>query len=282
MTEGKRLARVFPRRIEASTPTDKDAYVGYWDMFAGDYDEVHISVTFTEDIAFANEIEKQWRYHGKTSMSGPALGDPGGEFVPGRYIKPGYVITSRGCPNDCWFCKAWKNEGRTIRELPITEGWNVLDNNLLACSREHQEGVFAMLQRQKETPRFTGGFEAERFTDWHAEWMAKLKPDEFYFAYDLPEDMEHVYDCACILESHGLLTGHRARCYVLVGFKGDTRKQAEKRLIDVARLGIMPMAMLYEMGNKVTDGTKREWKDMLAPWIQPRRVGAKMREYRLD
>jgi hypothetical protein len=35
--------------------------------------------------------------------------------------------------------------------LPIIDGWNVLDDNLLACPREHVEAVFAMLWRP-ETP----------------------------------------------------------------------------------------------------------------------------------
>ena len=40
----------------------------------------------------------------------------GGDFVPGRYLAPGYVITSRGCPNRCWFCSVWRREG-ALREF---------------------------------------------------------------------------------------------------------------------------------------------------------------------
>lgn len=46
-------------------------------------------------------------------------------------------------------------------ELPITDGYNVLDDNLLACSEKHIHDVFDMLKRQKEKPIFTGGIEAK-------------------------------------------------------------------------------------------------------------------------
>ena len=49
------------------------------------------------------------------------------------YMKPGYVITSRGCPNRCWFCAVPKREGYQLRELPVTDGWIVADDNLLAA-----------------------------------------------------------------------------------------------------------------------------------------------------
>jgi hypothetical protein len=75
-------------------------------------------------------------------------------------LKKGYVITSRGCPNRCWFCSVWRREGEVIRELPVTDGWNVLDDNLLVCSENHIRAVFAMLARQRRMPLFTGGLEA--------------------------------------------------------------------------------------------------------------------------
>jgi len=118
-------------------------------------DEVHVSVTFDWDKRAAEMLARQWEAVAPVKVGGPAYNDPGGEFEPGMYLKKGYVITSRGCPNHCWFCRAWRNEGN-IRELEIKEGWNVLDNNLLACSEGHQEAVFWMLSKQKERIKFTG------------------------------------------------------------------------------------------------------------------------------
>jgi len=141
--EKVKIIRVFPRRTNA-TPTDELAFCGSPDLLTPGADEIHISVTFTYDIPRAEQLATEWKYVGPVKLGGPAFGQASGEFVPGRYLKHGYVITSRGCPNSCWFCSVPKREGNT-RELKITEGWNVLDDNLLACA-----DVFEMLSRQKE------------------------------------------------------------------------------------------------------------------------------------
>ncbi len=141
-----KIIRVFPRRTKA-TPIDCLAYYGPPDLFA-EADEVHISFTFTWDLAGAEWLVREWERIAPVRIGGPAVGEAGGDFEPGRYLKPGYVITSRGCPNRCWFCSVWKREG-DVRELPVRDGWNVLDDNLLACSGTHINRVFAMLRRRK-------------------------------------------------------------------------------------------------------------------------------------
>ena len=122
-----RLIRVFPRKTKA-TPTDALAYFGPPDRQA-EADEVHVSVTFTYDKAWAEHLAEQWRHVGPVKICGVAYGDPGAEFVAGRYIKPGYIFTSRGCPRRCWFCSVWKRDP-VPRLLPIVEGWNIHDDNL--------------------------------------------------------------------------------------------------------------------------------------------------------
>ncbi|GAH28238.1 unnamed protein product, partial [marine sediment metagenome] len=52
----------------------------------------------------------------------------GNGFIPGRYVKEGVTITSRGCPNRCSFCMVKS----PLKELKIYPGNNVIDNNLLA------------------------------------------------------------------------------------------------------------------------------------------------------
>jgi hypothetical protein len=90
----------------------------------------------------------------------------GEEFIPGKFLKPGYTITSRGCDggNSCFFCMVPVREG-PVRELPVRQGRNILDDNLLACPEIHIRKVFQMLERQKKLHRrtyFTGGLEAIR------------------------------------------------------------------------------------------------------------------------
>ena len=107
----------------------------------------------------------------------------GEEFTPGLYLKHGYTITSRGCPNKCWFCSVWKRDGN-IRELAIKDGWNVQDDNLLACSEGHIRAVFEMLKRQKRRAELTGGLEALRLRRWHVDLMKDAKIKQAFFAYD--------------------------------------------------------------------------------------------------
>ena len=275
MIPSPRVIRVFPRRTNA-TPGDDMVRVGTVPGMFDEADEVYVSVTFEWDKPAAELLAHQWETVAPVKIGGPAYGDPGGEFTPGMYVKRGYVITSRGCPNRCWFCRAWKAEGNTVRELTIYDGYNVLDNNILACSLEHQERVFQMLFRQPERPKFTGGLEAARFTDWHVEWMAKIKPEPMYFAYDTADDWEPLLKAARMCYEAGLITPHRSvRAYVLIGYPGDSIEAAQERLERVCGIGIMPMAMLFDKGRHVADPLI--WNRFQREWASPTIVGSKMR-----
>ena len=146
MRNDKKIIRVFPRKTTL-TPDDENVRVACGPGFFDEADEVHVSVLFKEDLPKAERLVKEWSKVAPVKIGGVATGELGGDFVPGMYVKKGGVITSRGCVNQCWFCDAWKNEGNEIRELPITDGWNVMDNNLLRCSERHIRAVFEMLQR---------------------------------------------------------------------------------------------------------------------------------------
>ena len=100
-----KIVRVFPRRTKA-TPDDPLAFTGPPPKGGlPDMEEVHVSVAFTYDMEKACQLAEQWMKLGvPVHMGGPAFNMPGGDFVPGMYLKKGYVITSRGCPNRCWFC----------------------------------------------------------------------------------------------------------------------------------------------------------------------------------
>lgn len=262
-----RIARVFPRRTRA-TPDDELAYTTPPPKQIPDVDEVHISVAFTYDMPRAEQLAEAWLKTGlPVRMGGPAFDEPGGDFIPGLYLKPGYVITSRGCPNRCWFCSVPKREGNALRELPVMDGWNVMDDNLLACSESHIREVFAMLARQEQRPIFTGGLEAKMLQPWHVELLRGVRAQRLYFAYDTPGDLAPLVDAGKMLRDGGFTkASHKARCYVLVGYEGDTMAAAETRLREAWAAGFMPYAMLYrDQAGQVN----KEWCVFQRQWVRP-------------
>jgi len=267
-----RIARVFPhggKRTKA-TPIDRYSFIGSPGLFPPEVDEVHISVTFTWDLPEAERLAEAWARIAPVKIGGPATGERSGNFTPGMYLKPGYVITSRGCPNHCWFCSVPKREGN-VRELTIAGGWNVLDDNLLACSEEHISAVFNMLRQQRKPIEFTGGLEPKRMTASIANELRVLKPKQVFFAYDTPDDFEPLREAVTMCWNAGFSkAGHRLRAYVLIGFQGDSFDGAERRLRSVLSLGVIPMAMLYrDKTGKADPG----WKAFQRQWARVALIG---------
>lgn len=269
------IARVFVSKT-SMTPDDEYAFVNTPPpmlCLPDGISEVHVSVTFSWDKPRAEWLAEQWRALGvPVALGGPAYGQKGGAFVPGLYLREGMTITSRGCPNHCWFCSVPKREGG-LTELPIQDGYNVLDDNLLACSDSHVRQVFGMLARQKQRAVFTGGLEAKILKPWHAAALAKLKPKRMYFAYDTPDDYDPLISAGKLLRDSGISVGsHTMCCYCLIGYAGDTFERAEKRLTDTMRAGFMPYAMLYRDENGQRDPA---WQRFQREWLRPQIVGTK-------
>ena len=269
------IARVFPRRTNA-TPNDALAFTSPPPKVTPNVDEVHISVTFSYDIEKAEQLAEAWAKTGlPIKMGGPAFGMPSGDFVPGLYLKKGYVITSRGCNNSCWFCSVPKREGG-LRELPITEGNVILDDNLLACSENHIRGVFAMLKNQPDKPVFTGGLEARLLKPWHVDLLREVKTKRLYCAYDTENDYEPLIHAGKLFRGGGITrNSHTARCYVLIGYPNDTMDKAETRLRNAWSAGFFPYAMLYR--NESGD-VRHEWAKFQRAWARPQIVYSQLKE----
>lgn len=263
----KKIIRVFPRQTRA-TPIDENVRIRCMPDLWDSADEVHISVTFTWDRAWAENAAKQWKYVAQVKIGGPAYNIAGGEFVPGMYLKKGYTITSRGCNNRCWFCNVPKREGGIIRELNVKEGWIITDDNLLACSEKHIQKVFYMLKNQLYHPLFTGGLEAKILTFQRAVELFELKPKRMYFAYDTPDDLGYLIVAGKMLREAGFKKqSNILSCYVLIGYKGDSEVKAVERLRQTFKAGFMPMAMLYrdEKGEQ-----PQTWKHFQREWANPK------------
>lgn len=97
----KRIIRVFPTKTNA-TPTDELVRIRETPSFFDEADEVHVSVTFTWDIPIAEWLAKQWEPVATVKIGGPAYNEPGGDFIPGMYMRHGYVslFFAYDTPND--------------------------------------------------------------------------------------------------------------------------------------------------------------------------------------
>lgn len=273
-----KIARVFAAKT-SMCPTDRDCYFGPPPMFVEpyQYDVVFISVTFTWDLERARFLEKQWqRVCRIVKVGGPALDEKGGIFFHGLFMKPGVVITSRGCPSSCPHCFVPDREGK-IRELPIAEGNIVQDNNLLACSKEHIDQVFTMLKGQKGID-FPGGLEPGRITDDIVEKLRSVRTHNIWLAYDHENADKPLQKAVEKLKKY--FPKWKLRCYVLIGFEDDTIEKAERRLMKAWEIGVFPFAMLYQPKDQVAEKKKYNgaWRKLQKTWCRPALMKVRMGE----
>jgi hypothetical protein len=262
------IARVFPRRTSA-TPVDDLAFVGGPPLWHVECDEVHVSCVFTWDMHECERLAAEWSKSGyRVRLGGPAYGSPAGDFVPGRYVKAGMTMTSRGCIRRCPFCFVPKREGE-LRLLPIKPGWDILDNNLLACPRSHIDAVLDMLGGQPMAARFTGGIDARLCERWFAKRLAQMRIDILYTAFDSDGEWPHVERCIQMLRDDGVLRHRQVGCYVLVGHTGDMPDAAEARCQKTFDCGAMPFAMYYRRSDDATGIIPTEWRALVRKWSRP-------------
>jgi hypothetical protein len=98
-----------------------------------------------------------------------------------------------------------------------------------------------------------------------------------YFAYDNAGDIEPLIQAGRLLRSGGIKdsSGHKLKCYVLIGYPDDTMESAEKRLFDTWRAGFYPFAMLYhDEKGKVSE----DWQRFQRSWTRPQIVYHKLKD----
>lgn len=268
------MIRVFPRRTKW-TPTDDLAFVGDppLSIFRPPEMPVMVSVVFEWDIAEGERLRRAWSdYYPDVRIGGPAFGDPGGEFVPGRFIKKGVTITSRGCPRSCPWCRVHDREG-AIRELEIKPGYIVQDNNLFACSRNHIERVFDMLRAQKRGIVFSGGIDARIFSKYHLDLLSTIKFNDLWFACDTVAGLHDLKRVAGLVKDISI---EKRRCFVMIGRPPETIAMAEKRLASVYELGFLPFSQLYRGPGQIK--YSKEWSRLNKKWSRPALYRNKDRE----
>ena len=271
-----RVLRVFPRRT-ALTPTDDMAVVGDPPMegMRPEADEVHVSCTFTWDRERAEYLAQAWgQYYPTVKLGGPAFGTPVNGFKPGMYVRDGVTFTSRGCNNHCPFCLVREREGKLREYDEFAEGYEVNDNNLLQCSQHHIDKVLAMLRKQRKAARLSGGLEAARVTDTFAEALRGTRISEVFLAADHNDSLKPLERA---INKLSFLGRDKLRCYVLIGFNGETIQQAKARLLKVWEIGCLPFAQLYQPPTDKRITYSQEWRDLQRTWSRPAATKAAMK-----
>ena len=269
------VIRVFPRRT-SFTPNDPYVFIGDPPMMRPEADEVHISVTFTWDVVEGWRLRGSWaQYYPTVKIGGPAI--PGafvGDFRPGMYVKPGVTFTSRGCNRRCPWCLVPEREGRLLL-LDIQPGSIISDNNLLQAGRDHISTVFDMLRCQGKAATFSGGLDARLVDDWVANELRTVPIREVYLAADTKASLSAL---RCAVGKLGsFLKRRQLRCYVLIGFDGETIAGATERLEAVWETGCLPFAQLYQPPEGRIEYS-HDWRALQREWDRPAAMFAQHRE----
>ena len=256
--------RVFPRKT-SMTPRDDMIFIGDPPLFRPDADEVHISVTFTWDIEEGYRLRDAWcNYYSDVRIGGPAISGSNGVFIPGQYLRHGVTITSRGCDRKCPWCLVPEQEGN-IKLLDVKPGYIVQDNNLLATPREHQEKVYAMLRKQKKAAVLSGGLDARLVDDWVTDQFCNMRIKSIFLAADTKGSLNSL---ARAVDKLAFLGREKLRCYVMIGYNGETQEEATERLQAVWDIGCLPFAQLYQPPDEFIN-YPYEWKSLARTWSRP-------------
>lgn len=267
-----KIIRVFPTKT-SYTPIDDYVFIGMPPFIIPEHDEIHISCTFTWDRDYCEFLQYQWqgRTNKPVKLGGVAFGSSSDEFIPGMYVKPNIIFTTRGCNNKCPWCVVPKNEGR-LKELPIHPGNILQDNNFLQASRAHKEKVFEMLKSQKGIC-FKGGLESDLIDDHFVNNVTSLRIKELWLACDTDSSLPSLKKACEKLKKAGF-NRNKIYCYALSYGKNMEKDEARCRAIYEA--GAMPFMQLYrDFSDKKTEYPV-EWNKFQRQWSRPAVIRAHM------
>jgi hypothetical protein len=263
------IARVFARKTNYC-PTDVHAYFDKPGRDTPQYEEVHISCTFTWDKPRALELRQAWLSHGQNVViGGPAYQSPATDFIPGLYVHDKVTFTTRGCPRKCPRCFVPELEG-DLSELPHIHPGNIIqDNNIFAASWPHWNKVMDMLATQKGIC-FKGGLDARLFKSKHVADLAKIQHHiaEVFTACDHPGLLGSTVEFIKALRYAGF-PQWKIRCYMIIG---EDIVEEEARLRVLFHAGCHPFPQLYKADPPIE--YDKTWRKFQNVWCRPARTKA--------
>ena len=194
------------------------------------------------------------------------------DFTPGLYVRDGIIFTSRGCNNNCPWCGVRQIEGK-LRELPITPGNIIQDNNFLQCSRRHKDKVFEMLRSQRAIS-FRGGLETDLIDDHFISNITSLRVSELWLACDTDAQLPR-FKTACAKLTAAGYNRNQIKCYSLIGHDMEAEEQRNR---EIYRSGAMPFSQLERDFSRKKTEYSAEWKAFERQWQRPAATVAHMRE----
>jgi hypothetical protein len=137
------------------------------------------------------------------------------ERQPGLYKM---TRTSRGCPVGCSFCIVPKIDGTAMIEYPdFSPAPVIMDDNILACSIEHQERVIERtLAQGYRVVDMNSGFEPHYFTPEAFERFRRLPLKFWRLGFDEVSEEAAVKEMMRLLRESGI-SSRNIRVYCLIG-----------------------------------------------------------------
>jgi hypothetical protein len=204
------------------------------DLFSLDARLFCFSAIFTWDLPRLTEWVNRVKDFGEVWIGGPAVSampryvenetgikptvgiDSRFEQQPGHYKM---TRTSRGCPVGCSFCIVPKIDGRAMVEYPdFSPAPVVMDDNILACSVQHQEHVIErLLEQDYRAVDLNSGFEPSYFTAESFARFSRLPLKFWRLAFDETKEEKAVYEMIRLLREGGIKDSRAIRVYCLSG-----------------------------------------------------------------
>lgn len=169
-----------------------------------------------------------------------------------------YIYTSRGCPNHCQYCSAWKIEP----EQYIIKNWRnhihpdrtqvmINDNNLSSQSMDHIKSIFDYMIEHKKKVNLKNGFDCKYITDEMASILGKQKfaPRGMRLSFDRIEEDGIFQEAVRKLITAGV-SRHNIMVYVLYNFN-ERVSEAIYRANECIKLGVAPWPQEYTTMNKL-------------------------------